>query len=203
MKVQDLITNLLKGTEPLVTYTLTELLRYASKKYVTGIAVAKSDGMELYLAFVEGEPEGAIYVDEKGSLYGDKAVMKITDDQSYAFSEVKADIVDAIIMGCRLYEKSHLVKSVPGTVPEFGRRSSGVGLLTVAVRKAGELQNGVRVSVRKDGKIVGSDVTTGDGRVGFRIVLDEYDCIVQDRDQKITSRHITFNRPDQEIIIDI
>ena len=73
--------------------------RLPDKNHVTGIAVAKEPERELYLAFINGEPEGAIYIDEKGTLYGDKAVMMLTDRESYVLYEVAADIVETLHHG--------------------------------------------------------------------------------------------------------
>ena len=75
------------------------------------------------------------------------------------------------------------MKSITDVLPEIGRKSQGMGVLSLAVQRDREPQNGLRVSIRSDGEIVGSDITTGDGSVGFRVLYGEYDCIVQDRNQ--------------------
>lgn len=203
MKIQELIGNIIKNAKNLGTRELPELLAFALKNHATGIAVAKEPERELYLAFVNGEPEGAIYIDEKGTLYGDKAVMMLTDRESYAFYEVAADIVDTLIMGCRIFEKSHLRKSVPSLVPEVGRKNVALGVLTIIVRHGSEHPNGIRVSVRKDGKIVGTDVTTDDGTVSFKLLHGVYDCILQDRNQMVTTRRLTFDDGNTTITLDL
>ncbi len=203
MKIQDLIENILKGSQYLGTFTLSELFGFAKAGSVNGLAVAKESGKEFYLAIVSGEPEGAIYIDEKGELYGDKAVMLITGHEKFVLVEVKPDIVDAVIMGCRIFEKTHLRKSINYVIPEIGRKSQGIGQLQLVIQRDQEPQNGVRVSIRKDGKIVGSDVTTEDGSVGFRVMYGDYDCIVQDRNQQITSFHIKFNETNPKIILEL
>ena len=193
MKIQELIGNIVKNSKVLGTYGLSDLLATAGERHLAGIATAKDQEREMYLAFINGEPEGAIYTDEKGVLYGDKAVMMLTDRESFVLSEVSADIVDAIVMGCRIFEKSHLRKSVPSLLPEIGRKNVALGILTVVVCHGSERVNGVRVSVRRDGKIVGSDVTTNDGTVSFKLLQGTYDCILQDRHQIVTSRRLTFD----------
>jgi len=203
VKIQDLIATVLKNAEPVGTYNLPDLLREVGKKYATGIATADEGEQQFYLAFIDGEAEGAIYIDEKGTLYGDKAVMMMTDREKYSFYTVAADVVDAVTMGCRIFEKSHLIKNVPSALPEVGVKSGGVGVLTISVRKNGEPQNGVRVSVRKEGKIVGSDISTADGTVSFRLMVGDYECIVQDRNQKISSKRIKFNQPGSQITIEV
>ena len=203
MKIQDLIENILKGSQYLGTFTLPELLSFARDGSVSGIAVAKEAGKELYLALISGEPEGAIYIDEKGELYGDKAVMMVTGHEKFVFCEVKPDIVEAVVMGCRIFEKSHLIKSITYVLPEIGRKSQGMGVLTLVIQRDREPQNGLRVSIRSDGKIVGSDVTTDDGSVGFKVMYGDYDCIVQDRNQQITSFQIKFNEANPKNILEL
>jgi len=96
-------------------------------------------------------------------------------------------------MGCRIFEKSHIRKNITYTVPEIGRRSEGIGVVTLKVRREKQPLNGVRVSIRKDGKIVGSDITTGNGEASFRIMHGEYTCLVQDRAQQVTHFQISFD----------
>ena len=54
-----------------------------------------------------------LYIDDKGSLYSDKAVMMISGNEKFEFYDVKPDIVDAVVMGSRIFEKMHLKKSLP------------------------------------------------------------------------------------------
>jgi hypothetical protein len=203
MKIQDLMESILKGSQPLGTFTLPELLRFAGDGSVSGLAVAKETEYELYLALIGGEPEGAIYIDGKGELYGDKALIRITGSEKFAFSKIQPDIVDAVVMGCRIFEKTHLGKSIGYDVPEIGKKSSGIGLLSLTILRDKEPQNGLRVSIRRDGQIVGSDITTLDGSAGFRVMYGGYDCIVQDRSQMITSFHIRFDETDTHFTLEL
>ncbi|MDD4136729.1 MAG: hypothetical protein PHT99_02400 [Methanoregula sp.] len=203
MKIQDLIENILKGSQYMGTFTLPELFSFIKAGSVCGIAVSKEGRKDLYLAIIRGEPEGAIFLDEKGELYGDKAVMLITGHEKFVLCEVKPDIVEAVAMGCRIFEKNHLRKSINYVIPEIGKKSQGLGLLTLVIQRDRELENGVRVSIRRDGKVVGSDVTTENGSVGFRVLHGDYECIVQDRNQQITSFHIKFSEENPKIILDL
>ena len=203
MKIQDLIENILKGSQYMGTFTLPELFSFIKAGSVSGIAVSKEGGKDLYLAIISGEPEGAIFVDEKGELFGDKAVMMVTGHEKFVLCEVKPDIVEAVVMGCRIFEKTHLRKNINYVLPEIGKKSQGMGVFTLVIQRDRELQNGVRVSIRRDGKIVGSDVTTEDGSVGFKVLYGDYDCIVQDRNQQITSFHIKFSEANPKIILEL
>ena len=129
--------------------TLPELLKFARSKKTSGIAVAADNGREFDLAFVGGEPDGAILTEEKGVLYGDKAVMLLTGTESFELHEVKKDLAEAVALGCRIHEKGHLSKSKIEEVPEIGVKSTGLGVLSIAVHQNGKPQNGVRASIRK------------------------------------------------------
>jgi len=201
--IKDLIENILKGSKYLGTFTLPELFRFSKTASSSGIAVAKEGGRELYLSFIDGEGEGAVYIDKKGELYGDKAVMMITGHEKFVLHDIKPDIVEAVVVGCRILEKIHLRKSVPDVIPEIGKKSQGIGHLRLIILRDNEPQNGSLVSIRRAGKIVGSDVAAEDGSVGFRVMYGEYDCIVQDRNQRITSNHIKFNEATPEIVLDL
>ena len=116
-------------------FPLHELFQFASSGRSSGIAAAKENEREKYLAFIDGEAEGAIYIDDKGSLYSDKAVLMISGQEKFEFYNVKPDIVDAVVMGSRIFEKMHLKKSLPSLIPEIGKKSEGMGVLTVTITK--------------------------------------------------------------------
>ncbi|HOX34265.1 MAG TPA: hypothetical protein P5217_01180 [Methanoregulaceae archaeon] len=193
MNIHTLIDTILKGSQEVGTYPLTELISVAKSKGISGIAIAKDSDKELYLAFMNGEPEGAVFRDEKGVLFGDKAVLLITGSETFRLVENSTEIIEAVTMGSRIYDKNRLKKSVSYVVPEIGKSGSGIGVLSIRVSKDGAPVNGIRVSVRKGGKIVGSDITTSNGDAGFRIAYGEYDCILQDRMQAVTKHHFTFD----------
>jgi hypothetical protein len=46
-------------------------------------------------------------------------------------------------------------------------------------------------------------VTTEDGSVGFKVLYGDYDCIVQDRNQQITSFRIKFNETNPKNILEL
>lgn len=203
MRITELMDAVLKGSKCLGTFTLTELLEHAATRSITGIAMVKDRYREQYLAFLSGEPEGAIFIDDNGTLYGDKAVMMIEDKQPFELHEVNADLVDSLIMGCRIFEKTHIKQSTISSVPEFGQKNVGIGVLTIVLHKDAAPLNGLRVSIRKEGKILGSDVTTGDGSVGFRVKYGKYTCIVQDKMQNVTNYPVDFDASHSKIILNL
>lgn len=193
MKISDMMAKLLKNSPELGTFNLSELVSYARAKKTNGVAESHGDEKDLYLAFIGGEPEGAIYVDAKGELFGDNAVMLIHGEEQFTIHDVPKEFIDDVVMGCRIFKKSRLETKTSVELPEFGMKSTGIGNLTLVVLHGDVPENGIRVSIRKDGQVVGSDVTTSDGSVGFRIMFGNYDCVLQDRNQMITTRRITFD----------
>lgn len=203
MDLQELLDNILKGSKYLGSFSLADMLAFAASRRLNAIAVAKEGNREYYLAFLNGEPEGAIYIDSDGALFGDNAVVKIRAGRHYVLCDVKPDIIDALVMGCRIFEKGHLRKNITYSVPEIGKKSEGIGVVTLSVRREKRPLNGVRVSIRKDGKIVGSDVTTGKGEVSFRVMRGEYTCIVQERSQVVTHFQIMFDEAHASHVLDL
>ncbi|OPX62703.1 MULTISPECIES: hypothetical protein [unclassified Methanoregula] len=203
MKIQELIGTILAGSTRLGTFTLSEMLRLTQSKSTNGIAVSRYNDREFDLAILDGEPEGAILIEEKGTLYGDKAVMLLTGTEKFDLYEVKQDLVEAVVMGCRILEKGHIRKSGMDMIPEIGRKSDGLGVLSVAVQRNGEPQNGVRVSIRKEGQMITNDITTENGTVDFKLLYGKYDCIVQDRAMMISTFHIIFDIAHSRITLEI
>lgn len=201
MKLREMLGTILNNSRPRGTFVTPELVRQAKTDNLTGIAAATDEERELYLAIIGGEIDGAIIIEEKGELFGDKAIMLITGTEQFTFYDVDKEIVEAVAMGCRVFDKSHLRTTKSYEIPEIGTRSSGIGNLTLVVQHDSEMANGIRVSIRKDGKIVGSDITTGDGSVGFRVMHGEYDVVLQDRSQMITTRRITFSEGNSKFIL--
>lgn len=201
--IHDLLENIVRSSKFVGVFTLHELFQYASLRRSNGIAVAKENDKERYLAFIDGEAEGAIYIDVTGALYSDKAVIMITGHEKFEFYDVKPDVVDAVVMGSRIFEKTHLRKSIPSVIPEIGKKSEGMGVLKLTIQKDKIPQNGLSVSVRRDGKILGSDITTDGGDVSFKLAHGKYECTVMDRSQTLTTFHIKFEESNSKIVLDL
>ena len=192
MKIQNMIDTILTESQPLGTFPLPELINFAETGRINGIAASRESDKQQYLAILAGEVEGAIFIDEKGTLFGDNAVMLITGVESFTLYGVNAERVNAIVAGCRIFEKTRMKTGNIKEIPEFGKKNAGLGVFTLTIRRNNEPQNGVRVSIRKEGKVVGSDVTTEDGSVGFKLMHGKYEVIVQDRNQQITTFPVQF-----------
>jgi hypothetical protein len=203
MKIQELIRTIQAGSPRLGTFTLPELIRFAQSENINGIAVSVSDDREFDLALLDGEPEGAIFIDNKGTLFGDTAVMLLSGNEKFELYDVRRDIVESVSMGCHIQKKSHICKSSRDLIPEIGRKSEGLGVLSITVERNGEPLNGVQVSFRKDLRIMSNDITTDDGTVSFRLKHGRYDCIIRDRAMKIFTFPIIFDEDHSRITLEI
>lgn len=203
MDVPELLETIGDGLHFQGSYDFSELLSIAATHRMNALATAQEKNRRYYLAFHNGEPEGAIYQDPDGVLYGDNAVVHIRSGRGYGICEVHEDVIGTLIMGCRIFGKSHIGKDVTSTLPEIGKRPEGIGVVTIQVRKGNQPQNGVRVSLRKDGKVVGSDITTGNGEAGFRVMYGDYTCIVQDRSLSVAQFPVVFTKTSSSHILDL
>jgi len=203
MKVRQMIDTVLTESKELGTFNLPEILRVAGHKGFFGLAVARSDDAIGCLVFVRGEPGGAIFSDENGDLFGDKAVILVTRMERFVLSTVQPDIAEALVMGCRVFDTTRLQQGLTEAIPEIGIKSEGVGRLMVMLMKDTEAQKGVRLSIRKDGRILGSDFTDGAGSAGFRLMHGDYECIVQDKSQQIRAFTLHFRENNQKILIEL
>ena len=204
MKIQDMIDTILTKSQILGTFPLTEMIRFAEKGRINGIAVSRENEKLQYLAILTGEAEGAIFIDEKGTLFGDNAVMLITGVESFTLYDVNPELVNPVVAGCRIFEKAHLKKGDRYEITEFGKKNAGLGVFTLTLQRNNEPLNGIRVSIRKEGgKVVGSDVTTQDGSVGFKLMHGKYAVIVQDRNQQLTTFHVVFEESSSHKILQL
>ena len=102
MNIHTLLENILKASQDVGTYPLSDLISTAKSKLISGIAVAKDPEKELYIAFMGGEPQGAVYLDEKGVLFGDQAVLLINGTESFLMKESRKDVIETLIMSSRI-----------------------------------------------------------------------------------------------------
>jgi len=99
MDLQEILDNVLKGSKYLGTFPLADILVTSASRHLSALAVAKEGKRQYYLAFLNGEPEGAVYVDPEGALFGDSAVSHIREANQYVLCDVKPEIIDALVMG--------------------------------------------------------------------------------------------------------
>ena len=88
-------------------------------------------------------------------------------------------------------------------MPTIERRNEGTGSFTVIILKGKVPQSGIHVSIRKQGRVIGSDVTTQEGKAYFKVIFGEYDCVVMDRDRKIRIFPVTVRSGGREETIEL
>jgi hypothetical protein len=159
------------------------LLQMARSKGVYGIARAVERDQRYYILFFAGEPDGAVFNDRKGMLFGNKALYILKGTEQFTFYPVDRAIIERIILGCRIFDRNILDRMLPSDIPQVTpKREGGAGVFAMRVVKEGKPVSGQRVSIRKGGQIVGNDFTSAEGRVSFRLLYDRYECVVHLRD---------------------
>jgi len=204
MDINDLVGQILRQSEYEGRFALDELLHHSSAHSLTGIGVSREGAHAFFLVLFGGEPDGAILVDEKGTLFGDAAVLHLTGGEVFELSRVTPPIVEALVSRCRIFEKSHLKKNGRLEIPTIGTHiRQRVGVLCLTVRGNGAPLGGAQVSIRKGKLVITSDVTDSGGRVCFRLLNGRYMCVVSDRNTERTRCIIEFHEPQVEMCVDI
>ena len=104
---------------------------------------------KFYIVFEAGNPEGVIFTDSKGTLFGDKAAILLTGQEAFELFDVSQSIVSALASRCRIFDKSHIMKRLDDDLPSFGGIHRSPGILCLTLAKKGVPQQGIRVSIKK------------------------------------------------------
>ncbi len=204
MDINDLMDEILQQSTCEGRFTLDELMHYNSTHSPTGIGVSKEKKHTFFLVISGGEADGAVFVDEKGTLFGDSAVLHLTGGETFELFPVAPPIVDALASRCRIFEKSHLKKNGRLDLPTIGAPTrQRVGVLCLTVRDNRAPLAGAHVAIRKGKLVMTSDVTDSRGRVCFRLLNGRYMCVVSDRIGERARRIIEFHESQVESYIDI
>jgi len=185
MEISEFLNEQVNATISESSSKLNDLKKFADEGKKSGIGVADIGIGKLYLLFTKGEPEGAVEIEKNGILLGDKAIYLLKGSETFSFHPVSQDVIEEYILLCRISDQSHLTSNMSVAMPTIERRYEGTGSFTVKIVKIQVPQPGVHVSIRKQGRVIGSDVTTNEGKAYFKVLFGEYDCVVMDRDRKI------------------
>lgn len=204
MDINDLMVKILEQSRYEGCFTLSELLHYSSVYSLTGIGVASEKMHTFFLMLFRGEPDGAIFVDEKGKLFGDPAVLHLTDREEFDLFQVESRIVETLVSRCRVFEKSHLKRNGCLDIPTVGTPTrQRIGILCLIVCDNQTPLAGVHVSIRKGKYVITSDVADSGGRVCFRLLNGRYMCVVSDRTGERARCIIEFHEPRADTCVDI
>ncbi len=201
--IVKLIDEILGASSYEKDYSFDDLLDHAKKLKISGIAVAGEKNQKFFVVFSDGEPEGVIVHDEKGTLFGDKAAYLIEGAENYELFLVNPEITRALASRCRVFDQNLMKKHLNESLPSIGGKKRSIGVLCIQILRNGQPQKGVRVSIRRGRQELLNDMTTGDGKVCFRLMNGRYDCMVIDRENELYPFMVDFKdrRADTEIDI--
>lgn len=188
---REILESIISGSAGEGPMSLTHALSFARTHSFSGIGHAKEKQGDFYLLFLEGDPNGAVLHDSKGALFGNKAVYLMKGTEQFTLFPVRPEIVERLILGCRIFDQEILRRILPVDIPEVKReREGGAGIFSVVIVDNGRPLAGHRVSIRKEGQVIGNDFTRADGKVSFRLLYGKYECVVHSRD--LTTRMYEF-----------
>jgi len=203
MEISEFLNEQVNATTLEYSLKLNDLKKFADDGRKSGIGVADIGIGKIYLLFKKGEPEGAVEIEKNGIILGDKAIYLLKGSEMFSFHPVEHDLIESYILLCRIFDRSHLTSNMSMAMPTIERRNEGTGSFTVKIVKGQVPQSGIHVSIRKQGRVIGSDVTTPEGKAYFKVLFGEYDCVVMDRDRKIRIFPVTVRSGGREETIEI
>ena len=185
MELDEFISSSIKARIAEGPFGMNDLKTFVMDEKKSGIAVAVIERGVVYILFVSGEPQGAVEIDKTGMLIGDKAVFLLKGNEMFSFYRAERETVEQWVLTCRIFNKSHLNSNLSPNIPIIERKNEGMGSFAIRVIKDDIPQSGLHVSIRKQGRVLGSDVTTGEGKAYFKVLFGDYDIVVMDREKKI------------------
>jgi hypothetical protein len=203
MEISEFLEEQVNATTSEYSSKLNDLKKFAADGKKSGIGVAEIEIGRIYLLFKKGEPEGAVEIEKNGVLLGDKAVYLLKGSEKFSFHPVETEVIESYILLCRIFDQSHLTSNMSMAMPTIERRNEGTGAFTVKIVKGAVPQSGIHVSIRKQGRVIGNDVTTQEGKAYFKVIFGEYDCVVMDRDRKIRIFPVIVRSGGREETIDL
>jgi len=188
---REILESIISGLPGEGPFALTDALSFARKSSFSGIGHAREKQGDFYLLFFDGDPAGAVLHDSKGTLFGNEAVYLMKGTEQFTLFTVKPEIVERLVLGCRIFDQEIFKRMTPVDIPEVKReREGGAGIFSVIIVDKGVPLSGQQVSIRKEGQVLGNDFTRPDGKVSFRLLHGKYECVIQSRD--LTTRVYEF-----------
>ena len=203
MDSAGIVDVLIREVPPRGTYSYSSLLQTARENGLHGAGISSGRGRKAYLLFLEGEPEGALFSDHKGEIYGNKAIYLIHGDDQFTFYPLNPAVVERIIFGCRIYDKSHFTSSYTLGIPEIGKKTEGIGRLVIVIKREGVPVPDVAVKIRRNGQIVGNDRTGQRGEVSCRLLHGPYEVLIVRSEDDIDVYEFSFSQDLQDKPLDL
>ena len=195
---------IIENTRPVGTWPLSELVKNAKHDKMNGIASSiGQDGHRAYLIFSEGEPEGGIYIDRSGVLYGDQSVLFLKNSTQFTFYPTEREIATRFVTGCRIYDKSHIKAPNTYSIPEISSVRKGIGNITIDVKRGKQPAPGVRITVKSGVKIVGNDITSHSGQINFQLLYGNYTGVILTDSGSLYNFVFQVKSPDSTHTVDL
>jgi len=184
---------MVKNSHSVGIFPFNELIIYAASRNLFGVGIGSLKDKKYYILFSEGKPEGAIITDKTGTLVGDRAVYTLREADDYEFYPLNSALIERLILGCRIFDKSHIKRNLALDIPQVGKKSEGIGIFTMIIKKESIPQQGMKIMIRKDGQIMGSDFTNKEGKVSFKLKSGKYEIVLTRKDQGLSLYEVRFN----------
>lgn len=192
MLCEELIKILDKGNILIESCEYDELMSSAAELELTGIGISEDNVSTYILAFKSGKPMGAIYCDRLGTLYGDRAVMKVGRDRIFNIHRTDPDVIEKIIGIAKIFDDGHLKSGKLSSVEEIVGVRARPGVLTVRITNGEVPVRGITVFIIKNKRIIAEGTTSGDGTVSFRMIEGDYDYDLRTEDNKRSTGRLSF-----------
>ncbi|MCU0632081.1 MAG: hypothetical protein MUC66_03785 [Methanolinea sp.] len=194
MTSREILESLIAASPGEGPMPLQALLGMAQEKGLSGIGKAIEKDQNWYILFSRGEPDGAVLHDDKGTLFGNKAIYLLKGTEQFHFHAANHQFVERIILGCRVFDKNILNRGLSGDIPEMaGRVETRAGVFSMRLVKDGSPVPGQRVSLRKSGQVIANDFTSAEGKISFRLLFGNYECVVHSRDMSTRVYEFEFH----------
>ncbi len=202
--VSALLNKVIENSKYVGEFEFREILNFTKTIGTSGIAVYENVRKKYILIFVKGEVNGAILIDEKGTLFGDKVLYLLEKSGIYKLYSTSDKISESIVARCRIYDKCHLYPLFSRELPSIGTKNRKImGKLTILIKSGDQYLQGMRVTIKRGKQVITTDSTTTDGSVSFKILNGNYDCIVKNREKQSEIFKIDFFGRDSEVEIDL
>lgn len=192
-QADEIIEDLVHHSESMGNFSYSALIEFVEKENFWGVATGSQRDRKYYILFCGGEPKGALVKDRNGTLAGDRAILTLRGTDDYELFSISPPVVDQLVLGCRIFDTSHLKKNRSLDIPELGKRSEGVGIFTMIVRKDASPQQGLKIIIRKGGQILGNDFTNHEGKVRFKLKTGRYEIVVTRKNGEISYYEVLFD----------
>ncbi len=183
MTSREVLESVLEGSSGEGPYSLQALLEKAKNNALCGIGKSAEKRQEWYILFYEGEPDGAILYDDKGCLFGNKAIYLLKGNEQFMFYPEDPSVIERITLGCRVFDRNLFTRGKARDMPEMKKvGETGAGIFSMKLVMGGNPVQGRRISIRRASQIIANDTTSSEGKVSFRLLFGKYECVVHEKD---------------------